>query len=544
MFRTKRRKVFLALGVLCLYLLGRAWFVFGPPGERATITISKETTFITEPLKADGRPDYLRAINEKLSAGVTPENNGAVLFFQAIGPKDVSPELRTRFFAMLGMPVPPEDGPYFVGWRKIIEKLKSDPGVQGDKKILDSLEYELTIRPWTADQYPTVADWLKTNEVPLDVLVKASRKPQFYLPLVGGNGDGITLSEHFPDIITFRDVVQAFLTRSMFNLQQGKVADAWDDLFVARRLARFVGCGPSGMNRLAEFAYDQATITVMLCVLHDPRCDAPMIARMKADVATLPITRPFVDRIDSLERLSALDAAIYIADAGLMHISGPITFDDNQISSFLHRRVVNAGIDWDETLRVYNSCFDRLIEVYSMPEGPKKQAAQTEFRLWSNGLKNDVVSAMVVFAAVMPLPNLRSANGRRAANVLLSMRMSGYNHFFVQETRAKVIAQMTDVAFALASYRVDNGDYPDKLDALVPKFIPSLPNDPFSTGPFLYRRTDDCYVIYSVGPDGKDGGGEQFDSKEHPGSDDIALWAGKKPVPPKKPDPPADENSN
>lgn len=47
------------------------------------VTISKETTYITEPLRPDGYPDYIRYLNKKLSEGVTPENNAAVFYIRA-----------------------------------------------------------------------------------------------------------------------------------------------------------------------------------------------------------------------------------------------------------------------------------------------------------------------------------------------------------------------------------------------------------------------------------------------------------------------------
>jgi len=34
---------------------------------RVLVTISKETTYITEPLRADGYPDYVAALNQRFS---------------------------------------------------------------------------------------------------------------------------------------------------------------------------------------------------------------------------------------------------------------------------------------------------------------------------------------------------------------------------------------------------------------------------------------------------------------------------------------------
>ena len=91
--------------------------------------ISKQTTYLTKPLRADGYPDYAAAMNRRNSAGVTPENNAAVLFWQAVGPNAIPKWSRQRFFQQVGIPQPPETGEYFVElsayprWRE--SKLKS-----------------------------------------------------------------------------------------------------------------------------------------------------------------------------------------------------------------------------------------------------------------------------------------------------------------------------------------------------------------------------------------------------------------------------------
>ena len=65
--------------------------------------ISKETTYITEPLDELGYPDYAAALNERMSKGITPENNAAVLLMQAVGPSEIPADQRDMFFRMLGM---------------------------------------------------------------------------------------------------------------------------------------------------------------------------------------------------------------------------------------------------------------------------------------------------------------------------------------------------------------------------------------------------------------------------------------------------------
>jgi hypothetical protein len=56
-------------------------------GQAIPVQLSKETTFITEPLAVDGLPNFALAIMEREKEGVTPENNGARLFWIAMGPE-------------------------------------------------------------------------------------------------------------------------------------------------------------------------------------------------------------------------------------------------------------------------------------------------------------------------------------------------------------------------------------------------------------------------------------------------------------------------
>ncbi len=69
---------------------------------------------------------------------------------------------------------------------------------------------------------------------------------------------------------------------------------------------------------------------------------------------------------------------------------------------------------------------------------------------------------------------------------------------------------MTRAIVALAQYRAENGNWPAKLDELVPRYLPQLPKDAYSTGgqdPVRYSKTDAGVLLYSVGPNQVDNGG-------------------------------------
>ena len=69
-------------------------------------------------------------------------------------------------------------------------------------------------------------------------------------------------------------------------------------------------------------------------------------------------------------------------------------------------------------------------------------------------------------------------------------------------------------AFALQAFHTEHGGYPTSLAALVPGYLPAMPADPFApAGATLkYKQQGTKYLLYSVGPNGKDDGGKKIDS--------------------------------
>ena len=77
------------------------------------------------------------------------------------------------------------------------------------------------------------------------------------------------------------------------------------------------------------------------------------------------------------------------------------------------------------------------------------------------------------------------------------------------------------IALALAAHHRDRGRYPAKLNDLAPKYLPAIPDDLFSGKPLIYRLTDNGYLLYSVGVNGRDDEGQSAD--DDPRGDDLPV---------------------
>jgi len=80
------------------------------------------------------------------------------------------------------------------------------------------------------------------------------------------------------------------------------------------------------------------------------------------------------------------------------------------------------------------------------------------------------------------------------------------------------------VALALHAFRLEQGHYPKTLAELAPTYLNRLPEDPFAAGgTFRYRPSGRRYLLYSLGPDGKDNDGIPIDDPKRASSTNPKL---------------------
>jgi hypothetical protein len=93
--------------------------------------------------------------------------------------------------------------------------------------------------------------------------------------------------------------------------------------------------------------------------------------------------------------------------------------------------------------------------------------------------------------------------------------------------RSRAALRSAAAALAAERYRMANGKWPVSLQDLMPTFLAKVPLDPYDGKPLRYRRLQDGCVIYSIGPDGRDDGGDLARKKgpPPPGTDiGFRLW--------------------
>lgn len=75
-------------------------------------------------------------------------------------------------------------------------------------------------------------------------------------------------------------------------------------------------------------------------------------------------------------------------------------------------------------------------------------------------------------------------------------------------TRQYAVLRCSEVACAVERWRLAHGGaLPESLDALVPAYLASVPEDPMDGRPLKFKARPKGFVVYSIGEDGTDDGG-------------------------------------
>jgi hypothetical protein len=103
---------------------------------------------------------------------------------------------------------------------------------------------------------------------------------------------------------------------------------------------------------------------------------------------------------------------------------------------------------------------------------------------------------------------IKQDSGWRAHYDLVVWDLTGYRDPFY-DLKA-MLCRALIIEIAIRSYELEHGKPPAALADLAPAILDQVPDDPFAAGPFKYQPQGDSYLLYSIGLNGRDDGG-QFD---------------------------------
>ncbi|HET6323493.1 MAG TPA: hypothetical protein VFG04_02240 [Planctomycetaceae bacterium] len=467
------------------------------------ITISKERTRVTQPVKEDGYIDYLAALNAMASEGATPDNNAAVLLVRAMDLSSEEPD-RQHFYKMLGVDPPRQVESLFPENSAFLTN-------QGDR-FADTLA---SMVPWSPEEFAPRARWLRNHEQALELAVEATRRSHCYFPLVRPADAKMLFEVPLPGLQASNEIAKALTARALLRIHEGKPLEARQDLLACHRLARLVGNGPFLIHGALGRAIEIKTSIADMALLDPGQLSGADALAYRAELRKLPPLATVAQQLDQGERLLFLGFFTELAQKQQPELEEMVVSLAPLVSpDYLMQLLTDQmTVIWDEGLRVANQDWDRWVAAVRTPitSGRQKQLDLLESK--ARPLLKDKPEAH----SDDPLEEKGQWMGRvTAARMLPRLKPD-----VLIEDRARMRADLVQLGLALTAYRADVGSYPATLDALIPKYCSEVPLDRFTAKPLRYVPRADGYLLYSVGDNAVDDGGRTSDAQ--PPGDDIVL---------------------
>ncbi len=405
------------------------------------LIISSKTTRITGPLTANGQIDFLKAVEEwSYPPEFTTDDNGFRILTRLFGNCGEAAGMdefrRVQKYEKLGLD--PKIPPTMTLPREPREIVKDHFKAIGEKPPDDALK-NLCNRPWTLDDFPILADWVKECDVPLDAVAETVRKPIFLPPLlqeeesfIAGNPQNLA-GLLIPDVSATRTLGRLFQARAMNRIAQGNIDGAIDDKLTQLRLGRQLEPRAFVVQYLTGIAIQGSGYDIGFAVNSKHPPTKEQLLRLLDGIDKLP-PRMSLSGLVEFERYFSLSVAQEV-----MH--GRSMYGDS-INPTFAMNFFNRRCNWNIVFRRVNELYDAVQE---SPPRTKYHA----------------------ILSVKPSPSdqiLRKLTPNGRAEILadqLIQQTPAFDRFEDEAKRSACLENIQRLTLAILLYRAENGKLPD-----------------------------------------------------------------------------------
>ncbi len=476
------------------------------PVTRPQLIVSKETTFFTGPLREDGSVDYIAALNEHYSQGVTPENNAAAALWPYLADRDGYRRQATERQAEL-LGVVTRRGAATLEWP--------------DGTVYQALTTTLS-QPWKDNELPEVRQWLNGNGEVLSEVKQALRRRRYYMPLVAYGDQAILNGMSFSEGNSHRTILRTLMVSGNNHFAEGRLGQAIDDWLSMRQLTNHIQHGPSLMNALSAITTDSLSNVQLDRLLQDHRLTLPQARTILQSLQDFPPPSPLETAIDYGYRSTMLQMfqAVYTGELKPKDFEAHGLSPDFERLSLQNNEVaLPAFFDTYTAMGLMNQYCDQFSGLSNVKYFKKLdlsyQAIEESLRASSDHNMCRKAHDPQAFDGRFSVVAAKSIVSFSAPSHYAAIKLQLLSH---------AAYEIRMVAAGLEVYRLEHGRYPETLAALVPEELDALPVDRYDGRALTYklnpRGGDDAqtYLLYGIGPNGKDDGG-----LDDPRDADIAV---------------------
>jgi hypothetical protein len=365
--------------------------------------------------------------------------------------------------------------------------------------------------PWTSDEYPQVAEWLKGHENTIAKLIEASKFEKCSFPIVA---DVEAFSQHMEIVAPMRHWAFLLVCAANNDLAEGRFDQAIEKNLTILKMAKHIRQQPITIDMLTGVAIEALAIKQFNRFV--VTCDATEEHLNSIEKAVAEIKN---DWSFDLPRFLECEKLMFKNFLGMFYVVN----SDGEIR-------LNPGIAVKAMMtRLPDDMKNKITPKYWQKKRMKVSTIWAWFYMPSTLQQaSEIIDAKFkkYYAMAEPdfdwqrePPELHSfltqwdfTRIRFSFNYFIerSIAMIGGSYYSLHDLYLRAIAEQrgSQIIIILRRYKNKTGHWPESLEE-VKSFAPAdIFVDPLNGDSFVYKRTEDNFTIYSKGKNSIDEGGE------------------------------------
>lgn len=377
---------------------------------------------------------------------------------------------------------------------ELLEELK-----EKDEHYCDVLRIKLSDA--SAEDKENIKQWLEDNSRILDLTTEGTKMP-YYWPEYHTPADqpNEVISVLMPLLGPFRDIVRALCWRAHLSIEQGEHEVGFSDIVTSYSVGKHLKSGGTLVYQLVGTSIEVLTVRAVRDILTGHRISPEILAEFQAKLERQVADEDFTINFKT-EKFFMYD-----------EIQRCFTEDRFGGGHLYLRRI--TGLADPEHFEKYLTTRALLASFHVLFTHPNKQEsremADSLYDFWDKMANKN--PAQIRAKGIEPE---KEAMEIVKGNILLEILVPAFGRVIQISYWNKIDVEATLVILAILRYGKDTGGYPENLDELASAgYLKTLPLDPYSDKPLVYKKTDDSFMLYSIGGNFTDDGGKIFRDKK------------------------------
>jgi len=354
----------------------------------------------------------------------------------------------------------------------------------------------------------TLRNWLNSNAECFEYFSKAVKKPYYWVERHAKDNDKAELD--YPELDSIRKLNYTVAWQAKLEVFDGKSIAAFENLFDLYMMGAHLSGNKALMDQLTGLAICGSSFKTTFSILTEHKIDPDKLAFLQRKFEKELLDRRYEVNYSKAELLFAFDCIqrVFTDDGNGNGKLIPGAYAEETKSSVKAEDGSSLAVSYSKALLISLTHPDRK-ETTELAEKLYKQLnCLCKHTPWKLHEKKTTY--------------IKEINNMTKGNYFFNHGSSSMGLVFELEYRYKAHADAIISTIAVLRYKADKDQLPQQLDELISAgYLQNLPMDPYSDKPLVYKKTEDNFILYSVGANFKDDGGVHSDNWEE---NDHIFW--------------------